>query len=118
MKYKVILFMAFLFLGFNLMAQDTPKSKVVKFKTSAVCDQCKERIEESLNYTKGIIYSELDLDTKVIEVKYKTKFLNAEKVKYLVSQIGYDAGETPRNEEAFSELPKCCQAEGFCKRSG
>jgi mercuric ion binding protein len=56
------------------------------------------------------------MDTKVLEVKFKTKVLNGEKVKYAVALIGYDAGETPRNEKAFNELPKCCRSEGFCKR--
>jgi len=118
MKYRLLMLVALLFVGSSAISQEktNPKTKVVKFKTSAICGSCKDRIEESLNYTKGIVYAELDLETKVIEVKYKTKNLNAEKVKYLVSQVGYDAGETPRNKEAFNKLPKCCKSEGFCKR--
>jgi copper chaperone CopZ len=111
---KNLLTILMLFVGFNLSAQKEPKTKIVKFKTSAICEMCEERIEDALNYTKGVVYAELDLDTKVLEVKYKTKFLNAEKVKYAVSMAGYDAGETPRNQKAFDALPKCCQSEGHC----
>ncbi|MFT4600675.1 MAG: mercuric ion binding protein [Arenicella sp.] len=117
MRNKVLVMLAFLLVGFNGFSQDEAKTKTVKFKTSAVCGECKERIEDNLNYTKGVVFAELDMDNKVLEVKYKTKSLNAEKVKYLVSKIGYDAGETPRNKAAFDKLPKCCQAEGFCKRT-
>ncbi|MEO9531588.1 MAG: heavy metal-associated domain-containing protein [Crocinitomicaceae bacterium] len=117
-KVYAIFALLVLFMGVKSFAQSEPKSKTqtVKFKTSAVCGECKERIEDKLNYTKGIVYAELDLDTKVLEVKFKTKTLNAEKIKYAVSLLGYDAGETPRNEKAFNELPKCCRSEGFCKR--
>ena len=92
------------------------KVELVKFKTSAVCDQCTERIESELNYSKGVVYAELDDETKVLTVKYKTKFLNAEKIKYMVSKIGYDAGETPRDSVAFEKLPRCCKSKGFCDR--
>jgi len=113
---KQVIIMLVMFMGFSASAQKDPKTKTVKFKTSAICEMCEERIEDALNYTKGVVYAELDMETKVLEVKYKTKFLNAEKVKYAVSMAGYDAGETPRNQKAFEALPKCCKSEGHCKR--
>ena len=115
-KVYVIFALMVLFVGAKSFAQSEPKTKTVKFKTSAVCGECKERIEDKLNYTKGVVFAELDLDNKVVEVKYKTKVLKPEEVKYIVSMLGYDAGETPRNEKAFNALPKCCRSEGFCKR--
>ena len=108
----LILSLAFSVAGFSQDKQ--AKTAVTKFKTSAVCGSCKERIEDKLNYSKGIVFAELDEDTKVLTVKYKTKVLNPEKIKYLVSQIGYDAGETPRDPDAFAKLPGCCQSEGHC----
>ena len=112
---KNIVLILFLFLGASTFAQ-TPKTKTIKFKTSAICGSCQERIENTLNYTKGVIFAELDLETKVLTVKYKTKFLNEYQVKGLVAQVGYDAGDVPRDPEAFAALPKCCRSEGFCKR--
>lgn len=114
-KMKQLLLMAFLVFSISGFSQDKqPKTAITKFKTSAVCGSCKSRIEDKLNYTKGIIYAELDDDTKVVTVKYKTKVLNPEKIKYLVAQVGYDAGETPRDPEAFAKLPGCCQSAGHC----
>lgn len=49
-------------------------------------------------------------------MKYKTKFLTEQDVKNVVAGVGYDAGDTKRNEEAFNKLPKCCKSEGHCSR--
>lgn len=107
-------FCLILFVGTSF-AQE-PKVKKVSFLTSAVCGECKERIEDKLNYTKGIIYAELDEDTKILTIKFKTKVLNSMQIKGIVSNIGYDAGEVPRNKKAFTELPKCCRSAGHCER--
>ena len=44
----------------------------VQFKTSAVCDMCKARIEKSMAYEKGVQSAVLDVPTKVLTVTYKT----------------------------------------------
>lgn len=96
--------------------EEPKKVETVTILTSAVCGECKERIEKELNYTKGVVFAELDMDTKKVTVKYKTKFLNEDKVREVINNIGYDADDSKRNEEAFNELPKCCQSPGHCKR--
>ena len=116
MKNRVGLMML-LFLFTNANAQETKAKKVntVSFETSAICGSCKKRIEKELNYTKGIVYSELDLETKVLTVKYKTKVLDEAKIKKLVSDIGYKAGDVEPNKEAYNNLPKCCKKPGLCE---
>ncbi len=49
------------------------KLKKIQIKTSAVCGMCKDRIEEYMAYEKGVKEAELDLETKVLTIKYKTK---------------------------------------------
>lgn len=110
---KTILSMAFiLFVGMSF-AQE-PKVKKVSFKTSAICGMCEDRIEKALNYTKGVVYAELDVDTKMLTVKYKTKHLNSDQIKKIVAATGYDAGDVKKDTEAFNDLPKCCKTEGAC----
>ena len=106
-KVLGLLMVLFVFQG---MAQ-TDKKKVneVKIKTSAVCGECKDRIEEKLNYTKGIVFAELDLESNIVTVKYKTKFITIKRVKKILSELGYHANELERNKLAFSELPACCR---------
>jgi len=96
-------------------AQSAAKLATVTFKTSAICGSCEERIESALNYSKGIVFAELDDATKNVTVKYKTKILSEQQVKEIVSQLGYKAGDLERNMESFKKLPKCCQEPGICK---
>jgi mercuric ion binding protein len=110
---KNIVLIAMLMLVGTTFAQD-PKTKTVKIKTSAICEMCKDRIEDELNYTKGIVFAELNLENKVVTVKFKTKKLNQEIIKGIISKVGYSAGEVPANPKAYAELPKCCQSEGHC----
>lgn len=97
--------------------QITANVETIVILTSAVCEECKERIEKELNYTKGVVFAELDIDTKKITVKYKTKTITADGVKKVINNLGYDADNSKRNEEAFNKLPKCCQSAGHCTRN-
>ena len=113
MKNITIIFLVFsLMVGSCATAQSTVKVKTVKIQTSAICGMCKTRIEKKLNYTKGIVFAELDLETKELTVKFKTKFLTAESVRKVVSDLGYHADDTKRNKDAYANLPRCCQDGG------
>lgn len=123
MKNIGLVMMLFMMTAFSATAtavvegkEKAQKVKTVTFLTSAICGECKERIEKALNYTKGIVFAELNEETKEVTVKYKTKLMTEDKVKAVVTNLGYDAAETKRNEEAFNELPKCCQSPGHCAR--
>lgn len=103
-----IIMMMFVFQG---MAQKIKKVQIVEIQTSALCGECKERIENKLNFTKGIVFADLDLETKIVTVKYKTKHINVDEVKDVISKIGYHAGDVKRDKKSFSKLPGCCQDE-------
>ncbi|WP_310587144.1 heavy-metal-associated domain-containing protein [Tellurirhabdus bombi] len=92
---------------FALAVNDDDKE--VKLKTSAKCEMCKERIEHDLAFTKGIKGAVLNLDDKVVTVKYNPKKTNVEKIKASVAKIGYDADEVVADQKAHDKLPKCCQ---------
>ena len=116
MKNLGILLVGLVLVSGLFSVEKQPKVKTVEILTSSVCGDCKDRIETELNYTKGVIFSELNLDTKIVTVKYKTKVLSENDIKVVIANLGYDAGETKRNDEAFGKLPKCCQSEGHCAR--
>jgi mercuric ion binding protein len=80
--------------------------------TTPECGDCKERIESVLNSTKGIKWAELDLKTKRVEVKFNPKKITLEKIRIVITKIGYGADEMKANQEAYNKLPKCCQAGG------
>ena len=105
----MIIFIAFLAMSFK---QDA-KTQMVTIKTSAECGECKERIESKLNYTKGVVFAELDFKTQVLTVKFKPTKITLEQIKQIVSDLGYDADDVKANAEAQNELPKCCQPGGM-----
>ena len=109
MKKGLMLLMT-IFLTGMVSAQ---KSETVQIKTSAECGNCKDRIEGKLNYTKGIVFAELDVPSKVLTVKYKKKKINLDQVRKLVSEIGYDADDIKAVAQKQKALPKCCQPGGM-----
>jgi len=105
------IFLLTLFIIFSLtsFSQKKPKVQTELISTSSQCDACKERIEGKLNYTKGIKYAELDLETNKIEVKFSTKKITLLEIKQILNQLGYDANESKAKKEDVEKLPKCCQ---------
>jgi copper chaperone CopZ len=98
----------------NLNAQEKkPKFETVIIQTSAQCGDCKTRIEDGLNYTKGVKFAELDLISKKVTVKYAPKNISLQQVKEKINSIGYDADDMKANPQAILKLPACCQPEGM-----
>lgn len=83
--------------------------KVVKIKTSAVCEMCQERLERDLSLTKGVKEAKLNLDDKVMTIKYNTKKTDVASLKEAIVNIGYDADEQIADQKAHDKLPKCCR---------
>lgn len=89
--------------------------ETITFKTSAVCDMCQERIEDALNYTSGVKFAELDLETKIVTVQYKATKITKESIIEVINRAGYDADESPAVLEAYQALPACCKKGSKCE---
>ena len=85
----------------------------LKIKTSAQCEDCKERIENKLSFTKGVKSAKLDLTTKEVTVVYDSKKTNPELIKTAITKVGYDADTVPAEKKAYDKLPKCCKKGGM-----
>lgn len=113
MKTKLILAIiaVMAFLAQPTMAQDKKASNMVtiKIKTSAVCGMCKETIEKTMAFEKGVKTSELDVKTKIVTVTYNTEKTSPEKIKLAISKVGYDADEVAADPKAYAKLSPCCQ---------
>lgn len=106
---KVIILFALAFIANGANAQELKKVEEVTIQTSAKCGQCKGRIEDALNYLKGVKFAELDNETKIVTVRYKTKTVSLEKIKAEIASVGYDADEVKAIEAAVEKLPACCK---------
>ena len=84
-----------------------------KIMTNAECGMCKEKIEGALNFEKGIVFAELDVPSKVVTVKFKNDVITLEKIRVIISELGYDADEVKANTTAQSNLPACCKPGGM-----
>jgi len=102
----------FLFLLLTGLTFGQKKIEEAVIQTSAQCGDCKERIENKLNYTKGVVFGELDLDSKKVTVRYKTKSISLQEIKQAIASIGYSADDVKAREEDVLKLPKCCQPGG------
>ncbi|MDP4280853.1 MAG: heavy metal-associated domain-containing protein [Bacteroidota bacterium] len=110
MSYKKVIATITLLLAISvgLLAQ-TAKSETVKIKTSAVCSQCKERIEKGLAFEKGIKDVDLDVMTKIATVRYNPLKTTPDAIRRAISKLGYDADEVKADPKAYEKLPKCCK---------
>jgi periplasmic mercuric ion binding protein len=115
MKTNLIAFLSTLFILFGLTAWTVAddKDKEVKIKTSAICEECKERIERNLAFEKGVKEATLDVDSKVLTVKYNPKKTDINKIKTNVNKSGYDADEMPADADGYKKLPTCCKKGGM-----
>ncbi len=108
--HRTLIFTLLSLVMLSAQAQDkVPKTEKVEIKTSAICGQCKDRLETNIGYEKGVTNVVLDLETKVLTVEYKTTKTDKEKLKKAVSKIGYDADEVPADPKAYERLPACCK---------
>ncbi|MEI7983612.1 MAG: heavy metal-associated domain-containing protein [Bacteroidota bacterium] len=85
------------------------KVEIIKIKTSAVCSQCKERIEGGMAYEKGVKDVSLDVDSKVVTIKYNVKSTTPDELRRKISKLGYDADSIPGDKVAYEKLPACCK---------
>jgi len=85
------------------------KIDTIKIKTSAVCGMCKERIENGLAYEKGVKDVSLDVETKIVTIRYNTKSTNPDNLRKKISKLGYDADDIPCDKAAYDKLPACCK---------
>ena len=86
------------------------QTDTVRIKTSAICEQCKEKIEHDLSFEKGVKSNVLNLETKEITVVYNAQKTDPEKIRVAITKIGYDADSLKALEKAYDRLPECCKA--------
>ena len=106
---KTILALMFVFIGINAYTQKNEKIVTAVIQTSAECEQCEERLETGLNYTKGVKFAELDMQTMKLTVKFRSDQITLAEIKAKIAALGYDADEVKADPKAQSELPACCK---------
>ena len=105
---RKLIIVLFSILTVNAWAQ----KETVQILTSAPCVEmlcCKDRIEQEMQFTKGVRAVDLDIESGILTVTFKTKKTDADKLRKAVSLIGYNADDIKGNKKAHDKLPSCCQ---------
>ncbi len=82
--------------------------EVIRFKVAGICDQCKDRIEASLQIP-GIANVTWDLETKLLSASVDTMQVPIEKMHALVAASGHDTYLKKAASEVYAILPACCR---------
>jgi copper chaperone CopZ len=91
------------------VAAQEPKNRQIEIRVSSQCSMCKETIERTLAFEKGVVKANLDLETDVVTVVYKTARTTPEKIREAISKAGYDADDVAADPKAYNDLPDCCK---------
>lgn len=85
------------------------KLHYVQIKTSAVCDMCKETLEKAMAFEKGVQKSNLDVNSKMLEVWFNPNKTTSEVIRKSITKVGYDADNLPAENKAYKKLNECCK---------
>ena len=73
------------------------------------CGMCESTIEKAVKDLDGISKADWDKDKKKIAVAFDDSKTNVDAIHNAIAASGYDTEKVAANEEAYSNLPECCQ---------
>ena len=109
---KIIILIVLMAGGMSATAQ-TKNEENVEIKSSVICGMCQRTIEYDLTFQKGVKSVNVDLEKKVIQITFNTKKTDVDKLRKRITEIGYNADDLKRVNEAYLKLPDCCRDESL-----
>ena len=73
------------------------------------CGMCKKTIEKAANSVQGVTSANWHVDEKKIDVSFDNTQTDAATIHKAIAESGYDTEKVEGNEEAYKNLPGCCQ---------
>lgn len=83
-----------IFFSIKTYAQESAadsKLDEVKIRASITCNYCKEKIEKNIAFEKGVKDLSVDMETKVVTIKYNKEKTNPEKLVAAIKKLDFDA---------------------------
>ncbi|WP_299096337.1 heavy-metal-associated domain-containing protein [uncultured Winogradskyella sp.] len=81
----------------------------LSFGVRGNCGMCKTTIEKAANGVEGVESANWDVDKKKIDVSFDSSKTDAMAIHNAIAASGYDTEKVTGNEEAYKNLPGCCQ---------
>jgi len=96
------------YMDMGMAVVNPPKKTTITFKVHGVCEDCKERIETSLD-RKGIYKAVYNFKTQMVTITYKTGAFKEEQFHNMVAMVGHDTELVKADNVVYSNLPECCK---------
>jgi len=81
----------------------------LSFGVRGNCGMCKSTIEKAANAVDGVASANWDVDKKKIDVSFDDSKTDAMAIHNAIAASGYDTEKVAGSEEAYKDLPGCCQ---------
>lgn len=81
----------------------------VSFGVRGNCGMCKNTIEKAAKGVDGVKSANWDVDKKKIHVSFDKTKTNLLAIHKAIAASGYDTEKVKGDEEAYKNLPGCCQ---------
>lgn len=92
----------------NEVSKDIAMTEL-SFGVRGNCGMCKKTIEKAVNNVEGVESANWDVDKKKIDVSFDDTKTDADAIHKVIAASGYDTEKVASSEEAYSNLPDCCQ---------
>ena len=92
----------------TLVSQDKAMN-TMSFGVRGNCGMCKKTIETAANSVEGVASANWDVDKKKIDVSFDDTKTDVMAIHNAIAASGYDTEKVAGNEEAYKNLPGCCQ---------
>ena len=81
----------------------------LSFGVRGNCGMCKKTIEGAVNAVEGVSAANWDVDKKKIDVTFDGSKTDEMAIHNAIAVSGYDTDKVAGNQEAYNNLPGCCQ---------
>lgn len=102
-------------ISFSAFSQKKDNIKTAVIKTVIHCDHCKQcetcgdKFNKDLYNEDGIKRVDVDAKAMTITVVYDTRKTDLDKIKVLISKLGYDADDLKADPAGVAKLDGCCK---------
>lgn len=106
-------FVAGLICIFLISSQSICAQKKVEttFIVDGECNMCKKRIEGALD-TKGVLFSEWNVETKQLFVAYRPGKISIEEIHQRINNVGHDTERSSAPDSIYENIHGCCRYRG------
>jgi len=90
--------------------------KDVSFNVNLHCDACKEKISKHLAYEKGVKSFNVNLEEKMVSLKFDPAKTNAETLSKSIAKLGYTVTVAQKTQTNCLETKTCPKSKSCCKQ--